>query len=130
MGAGGLGGGIGPTVQQDLDKAFRLAIGAGRVGSGAQVPEVVGGAAPPPRVRTIGGAVVGQDGLHRDPLGAEPDQRVVKDGLAVAGPDLGIGQPRMVIDGDVLMLSAGPSAALVGIAVAALADVPESNPVS
>ena len=37
VGARRVGEGIGPAVQQDLDEAFRLAIGAGRVGPGAQV---------------------------------------------------------------------------------------------
>ena len=44
--------------------------------------------------------------------------------LAVTGPHLGVGQPRVVVDGHVHVLPAGARAALDAVAGDALADVP------
>ena len=85
----------GPGAQEDLDEAFRLAVGAGRVGPGVQVPQGTRGAVPAPRGGARGRAVVRHHGLGGDALGAEPRPSALQEGKGVAppvtGPHLGVG---------------------------------------
>ena len=103
MGARGVSQAVGPAPRQDLDEASRLAIGAGRVGTGAQVVQPVDRTALPPGVGAFRRAVVRRYGRCRDALGAEPGQRAVQErqgvGLAVTEPHLGVGQPRVIVYG-------------------------------
>ena len=70
------------------------------------------GAAPPPGVRAIGRALIRHYGLHRGALRADPDQRAIQEGQSagrtVAGRYFGLGEPRMVVEGDMGVLPAGP----------------------
>ena len=86
MSAGCVGEGIGPRVYGDLNEAFCLAAGPGRIGPGTQVPQAARHALPALRGGALGRAVVRQYRLHRAPLGAEPRQRPLQEGEGVAGP--------------------------------------------
>ena len=120
-----------PTGAKDLDKAFRLAIGAGRVGPGAHVLQPAGRAVAAPRVRGIGRRVIRHHRPHGDPLGAEPGQRPLEEGeggaAPVRGPHLGVGQPGVIVDGDMDMLPARAGTAPDAVLPNALADVPEAG---
>ena len=128
VGAGWVGERIVPGAQEDLDEAFRLAVGAGRVGPGPQVPQAARGAVPAPRSGAIGRPVVRHHGLHGDALGAEPRQRALQEGEGVAppvrGPHLGVGQPGVVVAGDLHMRPARARAAVDAVRPDARADVP------
>jgi hypothetical protein len=67
-----VGHGVGPLLAQGLNEPLRLAVGAGRVGLGADVPEAQGAAALGERVGDIGGAVVAHHPPALDALGVEP----------------------------------------------------------
>ena len=64
----------------------------------------------------IGIAVVGHDPLDGDAMAREPDQRPLEEGdgpgLALVGEDLGVGQARGVIDGDVQVFPADAAVAV------------------
>ena len=91
-------------------KRSALPLVRGVYGPSAQVPQVARRAVLSPGVRAIGRPVIGHHRLHRDALGAEPGPRPLQEGqgiaLAVTGPHLGVGQPRVVVDGHVHMLPA------------------------
>ena len=107
-----------------LDEAFRLAVGPRRIGSGALVLDPQASQQIAERVALVGGAVVGHHPLDLCPMtiepgdgpGGEPDRAF----LAFVRQDLGVGQARGVIDGDVDKLPAG--AALVAPSAAIAAD--------
>lgn len=69
MSAGRVGEGIGPRGQQDLDEAFGFAVGAGRLGPGAQVPPAARGTMAAPRGGAIGRAAVRHHRRHGAPAG-------------------------------------------------------------
>ena len=128
--ARGIGEAVGPAAQQSLDEALRLAVGARRVGSRAQVAEPELLAALPPGARAVGGAVVGHHLLHHEPLRAVPAQRPLEKGErvgpAVARQHLHVSEAGVVVDGDVHVLPARARAALHAVAQDALAHVPEA----
>ena len=82
------------------------------------------------RARRIGRAVVRHDLVPCEALGPEPGQGALEEGqgigLAVTGPDLGVGQPRVVVDSHMDGRPAGARAALNAVAVDALAHLPEA----
>ena len=84
-----------------------------------------------PRVRGIGRRVIRHHGLHGDPLGAEPRQRPLQEGQGVAapvgGPHLGVGQPGVVVDGDMHVLPARAGTAPDTVLANALAHVPAAG---
>ena len=134
VGRGVEGGGVGPLADRGLNEALGLAVGFGRVGPGALVPQAVVGNGAGEQLAFEGGAVVGHDALGGDAMRREPVQGVVEEShgafLALVGHDGGEGQARGVVDGDVEVLPAGAAlpalaAAVAGDAVADAVDAAE-----
>src|SRR3954454_3007805 len=102
--------GIGPFAQGRLDEALDLAVGFWGVGPGALVSDAQAtqglGVAP----GFEGGPVVGHDPLDRDAVALEETQGVEQEGEAgaalLAGADLGVGEPGVVVDGQMQVLLA------------------------
>jgi hypothetical protein len=115
-----------------IREALGLAVGARRVGPGAQVAEPGIGAGAAEVVRTVGRAVVGHDPLDGDAVAAEPAERPVEEGdgagLALVGENLAVGEPCGIVDRDVqdfpAAMAAGPGA-IAGDAVADAVDPAE-----
>ena len=122
----GIGSGVGPFAQGGLDEALGLAVGPGRVGPGAQMPEAGVGAGVAEIVRAVGRAVVGHDALDGDAVAAEPAERAVEEGagagLALVGQDLAVGESGCIVDGDMEDLPAAMAAAAGAITGDAVAD--------
>ncbi len=133
LGGLSIGPGVEPFAQGGLDEALGLAVGSRPVGSGGDVARadlrqcgLVGAAV------GVGEGVVGHDPADGHAVGGEP--------LAGAGEEagagftglgrqqLGVGQPRAVVDGDVEVLPAKPalaSGSVAGDAVAEAVDAAE-----
>ncbi|MCP1542046.1 hypothetical protein J2W80_001857 [Methylorubrum extorquens] len=118
FGAALLGGVVGPGVrpfaQGGLDEALDLAVGPRRVGSRALVADVEAPQGLGVALGFEGWPVVGHDALDTDTVAAEEPQGVEEEGEAggpgLVGQDLGVGQPRMVVDGQVQELPADAAA--------------------
>jgi hypothetical protein len=97
--------GVGPLAQSGLDEAFGFAVGLGGVGPSAAVLQahLLTGAAK--MVRAIAAAVIGQQSAHPDAVAGEEIHRGAQksDGAVglLIGQDLGEGQARVIVDGDV-----------------------------
>jgi len=122
--------GVSPFAHRGLDKAFGLAVGAGSIRTGKDVPHPAAAAQVGNRERTVGGAVVGHDAGDRDPKGLEVIEGAREEGsggfLALIGQDFGVGQARMVVDAYVGNLEAGAVGALLMGAGNARADAMEA----
>ena len=81
-------------------------------------------------VRDVGGAVVGHQRLDRDSLRGEPAQGAFEEGERVAPPvreqRLRVGQPRVVVDGDMDVLPVGAPVAAHAVGADVLADLLEA----
>ena len=106
----GEGPGIGAFAHDSLNEALGLAVGARRVGLGAQVAQAGGDTGVAEGMAAVGAAVVGHDALDGDAVAGEPGERPAEEGggagLALVGQDLGIGQARGIVDRDVQGLPA------------------------
>ena len=106
----GEGPGIGAFAHDGLNEALGLAVGARRVGLGAQVAQAGGDTGVAEGMAAVGAAVVGHDALDGDAVAGEPGERPAEEGggagLALVGQDLGIGQARGIVDRDVQGLPA------------------------
>lgn len=88
-----------------------FAVGAWRVGAVVQVPQVQFPAGRPPAAVDAGGPVVGHHLLNREAAFGVPARGAAQEGDRVLGAfrgqQLGVGQARVVVDGDVQELPAG-----------------------
>jgi FtsZ-binding cell division protein ZapB len=98
------------------------------------VADAVAGQGIAEQVAFVGRAVVGHDPLDGDAEAFKPSQRPLQERggtlLSLVGQDLGVGQPRGIIDGHVQRLPAGAALAalagpVAGDAVADAVDAPE-----
>ncbi len=93
---------------------FNLIRGPRRVGSRALVADVEAPQGLGVALGFEGWPVVGHDALDTDTVAAEEPQGVEEEGEAggpgLVGQDLGVGQPRMVVDGQVQELPADAAA--------------------
>ena len=125
-----VGVGIGPFPEGALDEASGLAVGAGRIGSGAELLEVLpsaeAGEAPRGAARTF----VGHDASETDVEGGEVAQSCQQGpagaGSSLAGVDGGEAHPRGVVDGDVDKLPSGSRGAMAPVAVHPVAGALEA----
>jgi hypothetical protein len=130
---GVVGAGTGPLAQGRLDEALGLAVGLRRVGPGALMADVQASQCLGVASGFEGGPVVGHDALDPDAVAAEEAQGVDEEGEAGAallvGVDLGIGQPGVVVDGQVQVLPADAAARTLAGAIAgdAVADAREAT---
>src|SRR5579863_3465428 len=118
---------VGPLAQGGLDEAFRLAIGAGSVGTGEAVLDAELEAGGAEVSGAIAGAVVGEQAADRDAvLGVEGDGGVQEGdgsfGLLV-GQHAGEGEAGVIVDGDVQSLPAGELRAAAAPAIAPNGDL-------
>jgi hypothetical protein len=106
----GIGSGVGPFAQGSLDEALGLAVGARRVGLGAQVAQAGISAGTTEIMLAVGRAVVGHDALDGDAMAVEPGERALEEGdgagLLLIGQDLAVGKPCGIVDHDVQNLPA------------------------
>ena len=130
--AGWIDAAIGPFAKQRLDEALGLTVGLRPPRPGAQMPKSCGCASFPKAVRSIAGAVIGEDTFDDYALTGEPDlSSAQKCGTALAalvGQDLDVSQSREVIDGDVQELPASAAAdanAITGNAMSGLTKAAE-----
>src|SRR5271170_1854374 len=90
-----VGPSVSPFAQSGLDEAFGLAVGAGGIGPGKDVPHPAAAAQVGNKVRTVGGAVVSHDASDRDPKGLIVIEGAHKKGssgiLALVGQNFRIG---------------------------------------
>lgn len=102
---------VGPLAQRGLDEAFGFAVGLRGVGPGAQMTQAEFVARFAEGGRLVATAVVGHHALH-----ADPEARVAGDGgfeegdgtfLFLVGPDLRVGDPRVIVDAHVHAFPAG-----------------------
>src|SRR6185436_8893003 len=102
FGGGMVGAGVGPFAQAGLDEALGLAVGARRIGSGADMAQPGLAAGGAKVVASISRTVVGHDSLDGDAVAGEPAERPVEEGdgarLLLVGQDLGVGEPRGIVD--------------------------------
>jgi len=129
-GGGSVGPSIGPLAQQGLDEAFRLAVGPGRVGSDAEMPDVRVRGGGREDVRDITRAVIGHEATDADAVATEPGQGTpeelyTRDPLLI-GQDLDVGQAGGIIDGHVHELPADAPHAAAPIAMDAMPDAADS----
>src|SRR5712691_2935723 len=128
-GRAGVGAAIGPLAQQRLDEALRLAVGARRVGPGAEMAELGALAGRGEDVGEVAGAVVGHKAADPDAVAAKPGQGApekphARDALLI-GQDLDVGQPGGIIDGHVHELPADAAHPAAAIARDAVPDAPD-----
>ena len=101
---------MGPFVDGGFDEAFRFAVGARRVGSGATVleSELVAGVGE--AMGLVARAVIGEDASRNDAKPAEPahggSQEVRRTAFGLVRIHGREGEPGVVIDGDVQELGA------------------------
>ena len=78
----------------------------------------------------VGLRVVGEHALDHDPLLGVPGDRAAQEGsavfLALAGQELAVGEPGVVVDRHVQMLPAGAAGAVDAVLADAFADRPEA----
>jgi hypothetical protein len=129
---------VGPLAQTSLDEALGLAVGLGRIGFGPDVFEAEPLAEPAEGKRFVAGAVVGHHPLDLDAEAFVVGQSSLEEGVGTAfllvGHDLGEGDARVIVDGDMDKLPAEPfapcspialSSAIAGDAVANAIDPAE-----
>ena len=123
--------GIGPLAHQGLDEAFSLAVGLGRVGSGADVAQAEQTASLAEQARDIARAVVGHHPFDPDALALEPAQRADQEAggrlASLVRQDLDIGEARGVVDRDVHELPADLAVLAPPIAGDAMAEPGEAG---
>src|SRR5438445_9360481 len=123
---GGIGTVVGPAAQEGLDKTFSFSVGAGSVGSGAQVAQAESSAGGGEAAGDVARAVVGHDAGDFDAVAGVPGDEASKEGGSGWGSfvsqDFGIGQTGGVVDGDVNELPAGAWGALPAVACDAVAN--------
>src|SRR5690606_13249028 len=108
-----IGAGIGPFAQAGLHQAFGLAVGAGCIGTRAQVTHAEPTDQALEAARRVAGAVVGQRPLEAHAQAAVVAHRADQ-GLAGTGPALvrldgGEGHARVIVDGQVDVFPADAS---------------------
>ena len=118
---------VGPLAQSGLDKAFRLAVGAGSVRAGEAVLDGELEAGGAEVSGAIAGAVVGEQAADGDAvLGVEGDGGAQEGdgGLALlVGQDAGEGEAGVIVDGHVKSLPAGELRAAAPATVAPNGDL-------
>ena len=124
---GMVGFGVEPLAQGGLDEALGLSVGAGPVRPGCDVAgaDCDEGVLEGPAVG-VGKGIVGHDALDAYAAAGEPTDGTVEEAgaslAALVGQDLGVGEARAVVDGDVQVLPAEASLAAGAIAGDAVAD--------
>ncbi len=77
---GWVGAVVGPAAQERLDEAFGFSVGAGSVGSGAQVAQAESCAGRGEALRAIAGVVIGHDAGDFDAVAGVPGDQPSKEG--------------------------------------------------
>ena len=121
--------GVSPFAQGGLDETFGLAVGARRVGAGAEMANAEFAAGGSKQLRVIAGSVVGEHAANGDAetsvISNGGAQKGYGGGGAFVGMQLTESNAGMVIDGDVQHLpadTAGFIARIAGKAMARLGD--------
>jgi len=123
---------VGPLPAEGLDKALGLAVGAGRVGPGADVLEAKGAAGFGKCFGDVGRAVVAHHLTALHALAVEPGHSPAQEAdgraLLLVSEDLDVGQPCGVVDRYVDPVIAGArGASLLTIAGDAMSDPAEAG---
>src|SRR5438876_5132817 len=113
-------GAVGPAGEQRADEALGLAVRLWTIGAGAQVADAERAAGERVQRGDVGGPVVGQQALDRDPVagvvGARSAQEANRRLRLLVRQHLGIGEPAVIVDRDVHELPAdGLPAATLGV---------------
>src|ERR671918_843841 len=125
-------GAVGPAGEERADEALCFAVRLRPSGPGAQVLD--GEAATAERMdrRDVGGAVVGEDSLHLDPVAAVEGERSSEEAdcrpRLLVREHLGVGEAAVVVDGDVDVLPADRAAGLAAFVDAAGAETGRGGP--
>jgi len=118
---------VGPFAQGGLDEAFRLAVGAGSVGTGEAVLDAELEASGAELSGTIAGAVVGEQAADGDTVLGVEGNRVAQKGdggfALLVGEHAGKGESGMIVDGDVQSLPAGELRAAATTTIATNGDL-------
>ena len=127
---GSVGPLVGPLAEHGLDEAFRLAVGLGPIGPGAELSDVEVAAGVLEGVGDVATAVVGHDPLGPDAVAPEPAKRPTQErhgGLsAFVGQHFDVGESTVVIDADVSELPASTAVAALTIAGDAMSNPAEA----
>ena len=127
---GAKGEGVGPLPLQGLDESLSLAVGLWPVGTslGVLQSELLAHLSKAPC--NVAGAIVGQDALDRyssiSKPGSDPFQEALSADGTLVFEDLHVGDSGGVIDGDVGVLPADASVAVLALAGDPVADSPDS----
>jgi len=121
---------VGPFPAERLDEPLSFAVGSGRVGPAADVPEPQGAAGLGERLGDVGRTVVAHHPSALDPLTVEPCKRPSEEAdhrwLLLVLQHLDVRQPRGVVDGDMNLGVAdavgAPLLAITGDSMAELAE--------
>jgi hypothetical protein len=124
--------GICPFPAERLDESLGLAVGSGRVGPGADVPQTQGAAGLGKRFGDVGRAVVAHHPPAFDPLTVEPGdcpaEKADHRWLLLIRQHLDRGQPGGVIHGDMdLVVADAVGAALLPVSGDAVAHLPKPS---
>ena len=122
------GHGIGPFLAEGLDKALGLAVGSGRVGPGADVPQPQGLAGPGERLGDVGRAVIAHHPAALDALAVEPGDGSAEEAdhrwLLLIRQHLDVGQACGVIHSDMNLVVADA----IGAPLLAITGDPVAHP--
>ena len=123
---------ISPLTAEGLDEPLGLAVGPGRVGPGADVPEANSAAGLAERLGDVGRAVVAHHPPALDALAVEPGEGPAEKAdhrwLLLVRQHLDISQPSGVIHSHVdLVVADAVGAALLAVAGDAVAHFPEAG---
>jgi len=106
------GHGVGPLPAEGLNETLRLAVGSGRVGPGADVPQTQDAAGLGERPGDVGGAVVAHHPPALHTLDVEPGDRPAQKAdhrwLLLVREDLDVRQSGGVVHGDMDLVVADP----------------------
>src|SRR5918996_1722436 len=125
-------GAVGPAGEERADEALCFAVRLRPSGPGAQVLDAEAATAERMDRRDVGGAVIGEDSLHLDPVAAVEGERSSEEAdcrpRLLVREHLGVGEAAVVVDGDVDVLPADRAAGLAAFVDAAGALAAGSAP--
>ena len=130
MDAARVGEAVGPLAEERLHERLDLAVGLRTAGARVAALDAERSASGSPGVGAVAVAVVAEDALDADAVVGIPGVCAAKErdaiGRALAGQQLAVGQPRVVVDREVEVLPAGAFAAGQAVAEDRLADRSEA----
>src|SRR3954469_14495208 len=123
---------VGPAAEQRADEALRLAVGLRPAGARAQMAQPERAARDRVDGRSVARTIVGQHALDGDAVTLEERHGTAHEGDRGGGllvvEDLGVGQSRAVVDGDVHELPASGAAPPPGLVHEPRGVVPATGP--